>query len=306
MNNHSNKKGFTIIELLVVIVVIAILATVIIIVYPQIIQRANESAAKAELAQISKRIELYKVENDDKYPKKISCPAADETELCIEKPSQIDVMDYSVSETRKSYALRTSKGDSSYYISNYSSNPIKSEIGNDYVIVNPTIGEMLVSDVQNGNYIEYKNLYFNPAPPKPDINTFSMFVIKGQISGVYNTIKFAVSAIAENGGIKPLIAIGKINNLVENEPDISSIDAYVYAWENTSADVFGFGVSKNFEKGWNKLEIRGANQTVTKIDYTSLPEMKNTDYVLYSDDPSVDVSFIGRYCNTEPYVFNFN
>lgn len=313
VSRYKYQKGFTIIELLVVIIVIAILAAITIIVYPQIIQRANESAVKAELAQLSKKIELYKVENDDKYPKKVifNCTAADDTELCVEKPSQIDAMSYSVSGTRKSYALIASKGDASYYVSNYSSTPIKSnsdtntDTDTNTIIVTPTFAEMFVSDIQNGKYIEYKNLYFNPTPPKPDVDTYSMYVIKGATSGVYNTIKFAIEARAENGGIKPMIAIGKINNLVENEPDISSIDAYIYTWENTSADVFSFGVTKNFETGWNKLEIRGTNQTVTKIDYTSLPEMINTDYILYSDNPIVNVSFIGRYCNTEPYVFKF-
>ena len=49
-----NKKGFTIVELVIVIAVIAILAAVLIPTFSGVIQEANESAAKQEAANLYK------------------------------------------------------------------------------------------------------------------------------------------------------------------------------------------------------------------------------------------------------------
>ena len=61
--NKMNKKGFTIVELVIVIAVIAILAGVLIPTFGGIIDRANESAAKQEAAAVYK--EVYAVDLSD-------------------------------------------------------------------------------------------------------------------------------------------------------------------------------------------------------------------------------------------------
>jgi len=61
------KRGFTIVELLIVIVVIAILAAFTIVAYNGIQQRARASEASAALSQAKKKLELYKVDNSA-YP----------------------------------------------------------------------------------------------------------------------------------------------------------------------------------------------------------------------------------------------
>ena len=48
MNKKNNRKGFTIVELVIVIAVIAILATVLIPTFGNIIEKANKSAALQE------------------------------------------------------------------------------------------------------------------------------------------------------------------------------------------------------------------------------------------------------------------
>ena len=49
---RNTKKGFTLVELLVVIAILAILATVSVVGYTSFINRANESTAQQELVQL--------------------------------------------------------------------------------------------------------------------------------------------------------------------------------------------------------------------------------------------------------------
>lgn len=64
----KNKKGFTIVELLIVVVVIAILAAITIVAYNGIQNRAKESAAQAGAAQAIKKIAQYATLNSETYP----------------------------------------------------------------------------------------------------------------------------------------------------------------------------------------------------------------------------------------------
>ena len=61
------NKGFTIVELLIIIVVIAILASITIVAYNGIQARAKDSQRLADIAAISKALELYKIQNGQ-YP----------------------------------------------------------------------------------------------------------------------------------------------------------------------------------------------------------------------------------------------
>jgi len=56
-----NKRGFTIVELLIVIVVIAILAAISIVAYNGIQNRAYDTAVKNDLASLGKKMEIYKI-----------------------------------------------------------------------------------------------------------------------------------------------------------------------------------------------------------------------------------------------------
>lgn len=59
----AKSKGFTIVELLIVIVVIGILAAITIVSYNGVTAQAKVSAAKASLNTISKKLELYRINN---------------------------------------------------------------------------------------------------------------------------------------------------------------------------------------------------------------------------------------------------
>jgi len=70
--NKSFKRGFTIVELLVVIVVIGILASITIVSYTGISSRAVASSMQTDLANAIKQLKLYQVDNSS-YPTSNDC-----------------------------------------------------------------------------------------------------------------------------------------------------------------------------------------------------------------------------------------
>ena len=58
-DGHTQKQGFTIVELLIVVVVIAILAAVTTVAYTRIQNRARTSAAQTSAAQYAKKLAIY-------------------------------------------------------------------------------------------------------------------------------------------------------------------------------------------------------------------------------------------------------
>lgn len=65
---QANKKGFTIVELLIVIVVIGILAAITIVAYNGVQGRANNTAVQNDLRNVAQQLELYYLKNDF-YPR---------------------------------------------------------------------------------------------------------------------------------------------------------------------------------------------------------------------------------------------
>jgi prepilin-type N-terminal cleavage/methylation domain-containing protein len=77
MKNIKNKKGFTLIEILIVIVIIAILALVVFIALDPIgrIADANNTTTESNVQQIYKAIQTYTVDNKGNYPTGIPQPS---------------------------------------------------------------------------------------------------------------------------------------------------------------------------------------------------------------------------------------
>ena len=65
---NERRRGFTIVELLIVIVVIGILAAVTLIVYNGISNKAKVSNVQAAISQTSRKITAYALTNQDVYP----------------------------------------------------------------------------------------------------------------------------------------------------------------------------------------------------------------------------------------------
>lgn len=80
MFNTKTKKGFTIVELLIVVVVIAILAAIVIVSYNGIQSQAIDSSIQSSLSSASKKLEAYKIKNNS-YPSSLLDVGITDTEL---------------------------------------------------------------------------------------------------------------------------------------------------------------------------------------------------------------------------------
>lgn len=114
---NTSRRGFTIVELLIVIVVIAILAAITIVAYNGIQERARASSASSALNQATKKLSLYQVDNPGQYP-------ADLASIGVTNSSDVTYQ-YSVnnSATPASYCVTATTGPTSYKASSTSTSP---------------------------------------------------------------------------------------------------------------------------------------------------------------------------------------
>lgn len=109
------RRGFTIVELLIVIVVIAILATIVIVSYNGIKGRAQETTLKTDLSQNGKSISITKTRTG-MYPE-------NQLDAALQATSGNN-LEYFVSADRRSYCLEASGYGKTFAISNTTNSPI--------------------------------------------------------------------------------------------------------------------------------------------------------------------------------------
>ena len=65
---RSGKKGFTLIELMIVVAIIGILAAIAIPKFAELIRKSNEGATKGNLGAIRSALAIYYGDNEGRYP----------------------------------------------------------------------------------------------------------------------------------------------------------------------------------------------------------------------------------------------
>lgn len=118
------NKGFTIVELLIVVVVIAILATITIVAYNSVTRSAEEASIKTDLSQASKKLELYKINNED-YPAGNAITA-----FAVIGYTTTDGTDYNYSLSGSGYCLDVTKNNQTFHITNTTGTPQEGECTN--------------------------------------------------------------------------------------------------------------------------------------------------------------------------------
>jgi len=167
----SNKRGFTIVELIVTISIISILAAITIVSYRGITLRANETALISNLTNAKKQFALYYTEHSV-YPTGLdaNCPinakvTPADTNYCLKSN---DGTSYTLNSglNGMSYSLKATKNSLLYSVSNTSSPSPTVDVGagTDWKVVgsqtwakaNLNVGNMLTSatDQTNNSIIE--------------------------------------------------------------------------------------------------------------------------------------------------------
>lgn len=113
---RDRRRGFTIVELLIVVVVIAILAAITIVAYNGITNRAKASAASSSAEQAAKKVMTFAVTNSDNYPATLA--DAGITDGSATYQYRVDN-----STNPKTFCLTATTQNTSYYVSNTVATP---------------------------------------------------------------------------------------------------------------------------------------------------------------------------------------
>lgn len=68
MKTNRSKKGFTLVEILIVVVILGILAAIVIPQFSQASSEARVSSVKSNLQMVRSQIELYKIQHNEALP----------------------------------------------------------------------------------------------------------------------------------------------------------------------------------------------------------------------------------------------
>jgi prepilin-type N-terminal cleavage/methylation domain-containing protein len=120
-DSYNHQRGFTIVELLIVVVVIAILAAITIVSYNGISNRAKESAAQVNAAQVGKKVAQATITNAE------TAPADKAAFLTATGFTETDgtTYDYITSTDQKSFCVTTTKQGITYSYSSTSGSALK-------------------------------------------------------------------------------------------------------------------------------------------------------------------------------------
>jgi prepilin-type N-terminal cleavage/methylation domain-containing protein len=117
----SSRRGFTIVELLIVIVVIGILAAITIVAYNGIQGRAIAATLQSDLDNASKQLKLYQVDNSA-YPTTNDCSASPAAgSICLKASGSTTYTAFQVSNassTSQSFCLTATNNGNSYRVTN--------------------------------------------------------------------------------------------------------------------------------------------------------------------------------------------
>jgi len=224
----NKKRGFTIVELLVVIVVIGILAAITIVSYTGLSNKATVASLQSDLAGASTQIKMYQAEYGV-YPtmNASNCPTSPaDSKYCL-KSTTGNTLSYSSSSPFTTFTLDATKGDIKYRITNSTSPtlvaapvlpPNTTDNGNG------TYTTTIYSDTSDGIIQDYFGaMDLTTGTGSIEINTDNYenrAYQKFNISSISGTVTSARYYVYKTGGSTPY----SINLIVDHIPDYGILD----------------------------------------------------------------------------------
>lgn len=159
-HSTNRRRGFTIVELLIVVIVIGLLITITAVSYTNVTQRAVIASIKSDLSNASTKLKVFMAENNY-YPNSISdCPTPSDSNICLNASMKGTLFSYSVNNltSPQTFSLTATNGGNIYSISNDSS-ILATTIPSGSKSSNPTIDAPIADwvSIQTGDH--YGNFY---------------------------------------------------------------------------------------------------------------------------------------------------
>lgn len=122
---RTKESGFTIVELIIVIVVIAILAVLAIVAYNGIQTRATIATVKADLASVTRSLEVYKIgtSSNETYPVDLDCSGSPAADTACLPSSDGTTYQYAYDSGENAYCLTATNGAIAFFISSDDTEP---------------------------------------------------------------------------------------------------------------------------------------------------------------------------------------
>jgi len=267
----AKRTGFTIVELLIVIVVIGILAAITIVAYNGIQDKTKHSAAKSAASQVSKKILLYAVENNDAYP-------ADLQDISIAASGQTSyqyVSDNTVSP--RTYCVTATFQNVSYYQSTTQLTPVPGACsGHGLNGLPPNLAANPSFETETTPVTTRTNLAINPSF---EVNTTGWSTVNGGTGAAV-----ATSTTQAHTGSRSLVYTygdsvtqdsGPVGNIAATAGVTYSVSAWVYAPAAISGGlrimVFGAAIG-NTERG----TISATTGSWVRLTYTTTASATGT------------------------------
>ena len=264
----QNRRGFTIVELLIVIVVIGILAAITIVAFNGVQNKARASAAQSSVSQAAKRILAYAAENADAYPVAEGTTGIDNLSVIGISNSGSTTYQYSSSSSPRSFCVTATTGNRSYFTGSSATN----------------LSEGACPGHGSGGASAITNLALNPHAvsgggwtSQTPASSAMTFVANGAQDGGST---FQITTTTSNVlRISTTQAIGNVST-----GDIIAVSMDIFAPASTTAQI-ELGVNAVFPRsavfaiaaGWNRvygevtIPAGTTNSPVTLVQLTSVP-----------------------------------
>ena len=243
------KKGFTIVELLIVIVVIGILAAITIVAYNGVTNNARIASVKSDLENSYKQLGVYKTGTsaNDSYPTAIDCTASPAANTICIKPSNGTTFYYTGGGT--AFCLKATLSNVTYTVSANSNVAVSSGLCNagyssTFATFTPGSSMSAITIDSSGNLYAVVNNAIKKITPSGTVTNFAGTGVSGASDGPAASATFnnITGLVFDSSGNLFVAEYG--NNVIRKITTVGTVSTFAGSGANGNAD--GTGTAAQF------------------------------------------------------------